>query len=304
MTVGDRAPPSALGVGLSHLAALPDGFYRGGGADFVEITPETLCQATRPDGVLKITPDREAVLRTRQACAGLPMVAHGVELSIGAAGGMNDACVDMLEAFSALWPCRWLSEHLGFQTVRGSDGAMLEIGAPLPMPATEAAARLVAARADAILERFEVPFLLENPAHYLPDLPADPEIGDDIGLMNRVLALSGCGQLLDLHNLYCNAVNFGFDPFAALSRHRLDRVVEIHLAGGSWHDGFLMDAHDGRTPEPVWEMLAEVLPNAPGVRGVVFEVLDDHFEALGVGGVERELQRARDVWSRHVRAAA
>ena len=296
-----RAP---LGVGLSHLSGLPEGFYASGVADFVEVTPETLCQATRADGRLTITPGRDAVLRTRDACRDLPMVAHGVELSIGAAGGMNTACLDMLQAFAALWPFAWHSEHLGFQTVAAADGRMLDIGAPLPLPATEAAAQLVAARAQQVMARIPAPFLLENPAHYLPDLPADPPVGDDIGLINRILELSPCGQLLDLHNLYCNAVNFSFDPFAALQRLRLDRVVEIHLAGGSWHDGFLMDAHDGPAPEPVWELLDEVLPRAPNLRGVVFEVLDDHFDALGVRGVERQLRRAHDAWSRRARAAA
>jgi uncharacterized protein (UPF0276 family) len=296
-----RAP---LGVGLSHLSDLPEGFYASGVADFVEVTPEVLCQATRWDGRLAITPDRDAVLRTRQACRDLPMVAHGVELSIGAAGGMNTACLDMLEAFAALWPFAWHSEHLGFQTVAAPDGRMLDIGTPLPMPATEESARLVAERAHEVMARIPAPFLLENPAHYLPGLPADPQIGDEIGLIARILELCPCGQLLDLHNLYCNAVNFGFDPFAALDRLRLDRVVEVHLAGGSWHDGFLMDAHDGAAPEPVWEMLAEILPRAPNLRGVVFEVLDDHLGALGVRGVEQQLRRARDAWSRRARAAA
>ena len=65
-----------------------------------------------------------------------------------------------------------------------------------------------------------------------------------------------------------------------------------------------MDAHDGPAPEPVWELLDEVLPRAPNLRGVVFEVLDDHFDAMGVRGVKRQLRRAHDAWSRRARAAA
>jgi len=139
-------------------------------------------------------------------------------------------------------------------------------GVPLPLPPTEEAARLVAVRAAAIRDRYGVPFLLENTAYYLPDLPADPEIGDEFGLMDRIEALSGCRRLLDLHNLYCNALNFGFAPKSALTRIPLDRVLEIHIAGGSWCEGFYMDGHNGRVPGPVWELLELALSRAPGSR--------------------------------------
>jgi uncharacterized protein len=158
----------------------------------------------------------------------------------------------MLDAFQTYWPFVWHSEHLGFQTIPGEDGTTLEVGVPLPLPATKEAARVVAVRSAAIRRRYGVPFLLENPAHYLTGLPADPEIGDEIGLIHAITERSGCFLLLDLHNVHCNAVNHRFDPFAAIDRLPLSRVVEIHVAGGSWHDGFWMDAHDGRVPERVW----------------------------------------------------
>ncbi|HWA59891.1 MAG TPA: DUF692 family protein, partial [Caulobacteraceae bacterium] len=169
-------PPRALegvrvlGVGLSHLAALPDGFYAGGAADFVEITPETLAEASWRGGRLALLPDAERVKRTREACADLPMVAHGVELSIGSVCGMNLACLGLVEALEPLWPCLWYSEHLGFQTVAGPDGRPADIGVPLPLPNTREAARLVASRVREIVGRVKRPFLLENPAHFLAAL--------------------------------------------------------------------------------------------------------------------------------------
>ena len=173
---------------------------------------------------------------------------------------------------------------------------------PLPLPATAEAATLVADRAQQIQHRYGVPFLLENPAHYLSGLPADPDIGDEFGLMNRITALSGCGQLLDLHNLYCNAVNFGFDASRTLQRIALDRVTEIHVAGGSWSDGFYMDGHDGRVPEPVWDLLEQTLSLAPRVAGVVFELLEMFLPRFGPDRIARELERARGIWRRCHRA--
>jgi uncharacterized protein (UPF0276 family) len=287
-----------LGLGLPYFASLPPEFYRSELLDFVEITPETLCRQRR-DGMavaIDLVPDQ--VDRAQETCASLPIVVHGVELSIGSAQGWNGAYVEMLDAFQARWPFVWHSEHLGFQTIPGDGDATLEVGVPLPLPATEETVRVVAARTVAIGQRYGVPFLLENPAHYLAGLPADPEIEDESGLMRAITERGGCFELLDLHNVYCNAVNHHSDPFAAIDRMPLSRVIEIHIAGGSWRDGFWMDAHDGRVPERVWELLEYTLLRTPNVAGVVFEMLDEHAVRLGLGAITEELMRARTVWQR------
>jgi uncharacterized protein (UPF0276 family) len=295
--VKPEAPVQQLGIGLPYFASLPAELYRCGAIDFVEITPETICRQ-RPLGntvELEIVPQQ--IERARSTCAGIPMVVHGVELSIGSAHGWNGAYLKMLDAFQEAWPFVWHSEHLGFQTFRGADGSTQEVGVPLPLPPTSEAADLVARRSAMILQRYRVPFLLENPAYYLPDPPSDPEIGDDIGLMRRILQRSGSLQLLDLHNVYCNAINHHFDPFAAVDRMPLEAVAEIHIAGGSWDGGFWMDAHDGRVPEPVWDLLEYTLPRCPSVGGIVFEMLDEHILRLGVDGIQQELTRARKTWT-------
>ena len=289
-------PIQPLGIGFPYFAALPADLYRCDLVAFVEITPETICRQ-RGNGKtteLEIVPDLLAT--ARQTCAGLPTVVHGVELSIGSAHGCNDAYLRMLDCFQKEWSFVWHSEHLGFQTIAGADDSSLEIGVPLPMPATVEAVELVAERSANIQQRYGVPFLLENPAHYFRDLPTDPEIGNESGFLQAVTKNSGCYLLLDLHNLYCNAVNLHFDAQEVINRLPLDRVIEIHIAGGSWRDGFWMDAHDGRVPEPVWKLLEYVLPIAPNVAGVVFELLEEHAVRLGASAIEEELRRAWQIW--------
>ena len=290
-------PVQPLGVGFPYFATLPADLYRSGLVAFVEITPETLCRQ-RANGTtvqIEIVPDR--LLTAQQTCAGLPVVVHGVELSIGSAHGLNTAYLTMLDSFQKEWPFVWHSEHLGFQTIAGDDDSTLEIGVPLPMPATVEAVELVAARSATILKRYDVPFLLENPAHYFSDLPTDPEIGDEYRFLSALTQKSDCYLLLDLHNLYCNAVNHKFDARDAINAIPMDRVIEIHVAGGSWRDGFWMDAHDGRVPEAVWELLEYVLPIAPNVAGVVFELLEEHAIRLGASAIENELRRAWQIWN-------
>jgi len=290
--------PGPLGVGFGCVLAVPEALYTADLLDFVEITPEIFHREYRDGDHARLVPDHALFDAARRRCGALPIVVHGVELSIGSAHGMYAPCLAMMDDFQKQWPFLWYSEHLHFQTMLDAQGKPAPTGVPLPLPSTRAAVDLVAERAAFVQRRFGVPFLLENPAHYLSDLPADSDVGNEFGLMNRITTLAGCGQLLDLHNLHCNATNLGFDAVDALNLIRLDRVRELHVAGGSWSDGFYMDAHDGRVPEPVWDLLELTLSRAPGIAGVVFEILDEYVDRLGPDGIARELERARTIWRR------
>lgn len=293
------AEPEPRGIGFACHLTLPDALYTRDLLDFVEITPELFHREEQVRGGVEMVPEPKLFDAARRRCEDFPITMHGVSLSIGSAHGVYEPCLTMMDRLRHEWPFHWYSEHLQFQLVLDGKGALVNTGTPFPLPPTEEAAALVASRAAAIADRLGVPFLLENQVHYLPDLPADPDIGDEFGLMERIVTLSGCGQLLDLHNVYCNAINFGFDARSALDRVRLDRVGEIHIAGGSWCDGFYTDAHDGRVPEPVWELLEETLSRAPRIPAVVFEMLDEYVDRLGADGIAGELARARAIWRRH-----
>lgn len=286
-------PQGALGIGFPYLPAIAPELYRSGVIDFVELAPETLCRSRLDRGHVRFDIDDDLLERAQRTTSGLPMVIHGVELSIGSAAGWNDAYIDLLDRFARRWEFAWHSEHLSFQTALGADGAVVEIGVPLPMPSTQDSVDLVAPRARTLVDRYGTAFLLENAVHYLPGLPADDGM-DESALLDAIAERSGAGVLLDLFNLYCNAMTHRFDPLAALPR--LDRVVEIHLAGGAARDGFLMDSHSERVPEPVWELLDHVVARAPNLRGIVYELLDENAPRVGERVIRHELERARGAW--------
>jgi uncharacterized protein (UPF0276 family) len=284
--------PASLGVGLPYLPGIDPALYRSGLIDFVEVTPDLLCTPRR--GTPGFALDPRLVETAQGIVRDLPIVVHGVELSIGSADGWNEHYVAMLAAFEQLWPFRWHSEHLHFQTIGGTD-----IGVPLPLPLTEEAATLVADRARLLGESFGVAFLLENGAHYLGCLPSDTTIDGEASFLNRIAATGDCGLLLDLHNLHCNHLNNGDDAGALIDGLQLERVGEIHIAGGAWADGVRLDSHDRLTPQPVWEMLDLVLPRCPAAAGVVFEIMADHARTLGCAMLIEELGRLRAIWARH-----
>jgi uncharacterized protein (UPF0276 family) len=294
---GQRAPerprwPAAAGIGLAYLPSRHD-LVREllPLADYLELSPELFGGDTGSDVQLDV-----AGLRTALALAGeRPVVVHGLELSIGSAHGWNESALQLLDGFLLEREPLWHSEHLNFLSVQAETGSVLELGLPLPLPFTSECADLVASRADAVIARYRRPFLLENSANYLPDLPADPG-WDEATFLTALTERSGCGLLLDLFNLWTNCVNHELDPSDLLSRIPLDRVIEVHVAGGEELAGLLLDSHSAAVPEPVWSMLRTVRAGAPNLAGVTVEVLDVYADSLGVAGIAEQLRIARSIW--------
>src|SRR5262249_51544645 len=88
--------------------------------------------------------------------------------------------------------------------------------------------------------------------------------------ISEIAAGSGCGLLLDLHNLYANAQNFGFDPVAFLDQIPCSRVATVHLAGGKWI-GRILDDHLHDVPTPVYDLLAELAARVHHPLTVILE---------------------------------
>jgi uncharacterized protein (UPF0276 family) len=139
------------------------------------------------------------------------------------------------------------------------------------------------------------PFLLENNVYYV-DLPEQDL--DEPSFLNALAARSGCGLLLDLHNVYVNARNHGFDAAGFVAAIDLSAVVEVHIAGGSELFGVYTDSHSGPSPEPVWQLLEQVVAGAPRLCGITFEFDDTSWPLLRADGLLAELGRAREAWAR------
>lgn len=286
-----------LGVGVNYLGSHGDAMMElGEVVDFFEITPDTLCSEIEHDGAWGLRYRPEALEQMLRITDRHPVVVHGVGLSIGSPTGWNESYLEILTRLSERRSFCWHSEHLAFMEIPDERGARLHTGIPLPLPFTAQAADMIAARAKVLQQRYDVPFLLENTAYYLPELPAD-DGWDESRFLNEVCRRARCGLLLDLYNLRCNCENHGLDPLDVLDRLDLDNVVEIHLASGGHYDGFLVDIHSEAVSDEVWLLLEYVLPRAPRLGGIVYELLD---EALTmVGGVETiraQLATAADYW--------
>lgn len=288
-----------LGVGLAYQVQLrPFLEKRGEEFDFLEVVPEVVWNDLGPGRDVRYVPDPDATAFLEQQARDRPVIPHSIGLSIGSAHRFDREHVAQMARWHDWLRFPWHSDHLAFHLAAHEDPGQgeMNVNLTLPLPLDQETLELVAARAAEVRRAVPAPFLLENNVAYfrMPDEDyGEPEF------LNAFHRLSGCGLLLDLHNLYVNSRNLGVDAAAYLERLDLDAVVELHVAGGMEMDGFYLDAHSGAVPEPVWAMLEDVLPRCPNAGGVVFELFGSWYEPLGEDGLRRQLDRMRGTWSRH-----
>jgi len=224
--------------------------------------------------------------------SGLPMVSHHLGLSIASAIPTDAGYVAQMAAWAERWGAHWLSEHLAFVTVVEGHGPSAA-GLALTAPFDRDVLALAVERARCVMERTKAPFLLENSAYFVTFDDSDM---DEPEFLNRFCADSGSGLLLDLHNLYCNAVNYGLSGHRFLDELDLSTVVEVHIANGSELGGMYADSHSGAPPEPVWDLLDDLVARAPNLRGITFEFHDSYLPVIGFDGIAEVIARARRAW--------
>lgn len=100
----------------------------------------------------------------------------------------------------------------------------------------------------------------------------------------RVCERADTGMLLDVAHLAIYQRTMGHDAFAGLEGFPLDRVVEMHVAGGvertaNGYD-FVEDAHTTDVLPETWDLLESVAPRTPNLKAVVFECERNPLEAV------------------------
>lgn len=273
-------PGPRVGIGTSYEALDPT-FIEAllPRLDFVEVIPDTLAIREGRHSKIPAQTLRQLELIAAQAT----VIVHGVGLSIGSADSWNDDYFRLLDQILEVVPVAWHSEHLAFTHVDGHF-----TGTMLALPRTQQALDLVAERTRRLQARYPLPFLLENTVNLLPDPPAE---FSEAAFLNRLAHDSGCGLLLDLYNLECNAHNQGWAAADFLAELDLGRVRELHLAGGTEHRGLMLDIHSRLTRDSTRQLLPEVLARAPGVEAVIYEIMPEALPVLGHQAWADEVER-------------
>lgn len=199
----------------------------------------------------------------QQAREHYPVSLHGVGLALGSAAGIDAAHLDQLaQLVSRIEPVR-VSDHACF--ARGSlGGTAIHAADLLPVPFNDEALAVLCANVQRVQDRLRRPLLVENLSAYLGYASSDmaePE------LLAALAQRTGCELLVDVNNLYVNALNARIagdtaEPVQAC-REWLDAIApgsvgEIHVAGHSHlndeHGEIVIDDHGSRVCHAVWQI--------------------------------------------------
>jgi uncharacterized protein (UPF0276 family) len=288
---------SPSGVGLVFNPALAGfvGAHRDA-LDFLEISPERFWHdrgpawGQRSDRYEEIP---EAVAQFEEARGDLPLLAHGVGLSIATPGPLDQGHVEQIARWGHRYGFAWFSEHLAYMRL-GPEAGWRGIGVMIPPVYDVAVLEDLEVKVRQVRDILGLEVLLENAVDYTPVQDADLEEAEFL----RALAFRTSARLLlDLHNLHTNAVNHGGDALAVVDALDLTLVHEIHIAGGESLAGQWTDAHSGRCEPEVWLLLEHVLSRPNAVRAVTFEVDESYATRMDAGAVLDELARARSIWN-------
>jgi uncharacterized protein (UPF0276 family) len=185
-----------------------------------------------------------------------PLSLHGVGLSIGGSGALDAEHLLRLKALIGRYQPSLFSEHLAW-----SSHDNVYLNDLLPLPYTEETVARVSKHINEVQDTLGKQMLLENPSTYVAF--AETEMSE-VEFLREVVRRTGCGLLLDVNNVFVQAVNHGFDPAAYIDAFPVEHVGEIHLGGhaaDSDDDGsvLLIDDHGREVADPVWTLYARAL---------------------------------------------
>ncbi len=278
--------PPKLGIGMVYSAALrPHLQRRPKSLDYLEIEPQTLWLADHAfEGPFyEFSPGVDLF-------AALPghKLIHSVGSPLGGTRPPDPAQTKLLKNSAERLDSPWVSEHLSFAGTRSHAAGFL-----LPPLQTEAGVEVATDNIQAFRDGVSRPVAVETGVAYFKRKPFEMPDGD---FLAAIVDTADCGILLDLHNIYCNERNGRMSIDEFLAAIPLDRVWEVHLAGGNTRDGYWLDSHNGPMPDELAARVPDIVKSLPNLGAITFEIYDTFLERIEVATFDRIVEQLREIW--------
>ncbi len=244
-----QAPPTAsVGIGWRHphYAALLE---QQPALGFIEVHSENF-----------FAPGGAALAVLREGREHYPVSLHGVGLSLGSAHGIDAWHLDQLARLvQTIDPVR-VSDHASF-----ARGPAQHANDLLPVPLTHAALDAMCANVNQVQDRLRRPIAVENLSAYVQWRDAEM---DETEFLNTLARRTGCQLLVDVNNLYVNALNAQLRGEAGTPLDHCQRwmnaiepahVAELHLAGHVHCGDIVIDDHGSQVADAVWTLYRQAI---------------------------------------------
>jgi uncharacterized protein (UPF0276 family) len=264
----------------------------------IEVSPDSI--AHKKNGIISVNETALKQLEWIDNATGISILLHGVGLSIGSYDGYSKDYIKLLdELFGKLNNIRWHSEHLAYTMVNGEN-----LGTMLTLPKTDEVLDMICTRVDTIQKKYKKLFLLENVISMLPSSACKYS---DAAFLNKITSLTGCGLILDVYNLECDAANFNLNINTFLEELNLNTVYEMHLAGGATDTAlnFKMDIHSQLLADSTIELAQTIIDRHPiNLTAITFEMLEEFVGHHGSVAIINELNKLSEIFNYELTAFA
>lgn len=213
--------PQGIGLRSEHQADLAN--KKVDGIDFLELSPENWMNL---GGYKRTYLDKIA--------SNYPLVAHGLNLSIGGFKPLNTDFIKQVKAFLDDYNIDIYSDHLCFTD--DDKGYLYDL---LPLPRQQENIDYIVSRIQEVQDIIKRPLVLENISYYHK---YDGDISETY-FINSILEKSGAKLLLDINNVYVNALNHDYDPYTFIDEIKGKNLSYFHIAGHLQTEDIVLDTH-------------------------------------------------------------
>lgn len=215
-----------------------------------------------------------------------PIVTHGLSMSFGSVAPFDREYLRSLRLMLEDLGAAWHSDHLCFGGIDGLYAHDL-----LPLPLNQESIQVAVDRIHEAQDALGVQIAVEHISFY-----ATPpgSVMDEADHLNEILERADCKLLLDVNNVFVNAMNRGFDARAFIDRMPLARVAQLHIAGHFIRaDGFRIDTHAEPVCEGTYALFDYTMQKLKRPIGVLLERDDNYplFDELA-----REIKRLDTIY--------
>ncbi|OGT45627.1 MAG: hypothetical protein A3E82_09025 [Gammaproteobacteria bacterium RIFCSPHIGHO2_12_FULL_38_11] len=184
-----------------------------------------------------------------------PISLHGIALSIGSVDPLNkNYLFELKKLITRVKPIS-VSDHFCWTGVDGMNTHDL-----LPLPFTTESVDHLVSRITQVQDFLGRQIMLENVSSYAQFKNSEMPEWEFI---SEIAKRADCFILLDINNVYVNAFNHGFSAEKYLQGVVVDRVKQFHLSGHKNCGSHIIDTHDDKIIDDVWDLYAKAVARFP-----------------------------------------
>lgn len=178
-----------------------------------------------------------------------PISLHGVGLSLGSYDKVPQNHLKLLKRLVDYINPSVVSDHATWAL--SGNAHMNDL---LPLPYNEESLAALCDNVNRTQDYLGRQILIENPSTYLQFKSEMPEYE----FISKAADRCGCKILLDVNNIYVNAMNHKLDAKKFIDNVDANKIGEIHLAGHSLENiegvEIRIDTHDKKVVDEVWDL--------------------------------------------------